>query len=48
VKDDGAMPKKYPKDQKDRAVRMLVERLDDYPSIYAARNAIGPPFFSRE
>ena len=36
------MPKQYPKDQKDRAVRMLLDRLDEYPSMYAACNAIGP------
>jgi transposase-like protein len=42
VKDDGAMPKQYPKEQKDRAIRMLLDRLDDYPSMYAACNAIGP------
>ena len=36
------MPKQYPKEQKDRAVRMLLDRLDDYPSMYAACNAIGP------
>jgi transposase-like protein len=35
------MPKQYPKEQKDRAVRMLLDRLDDYPSMYAACNAIG-------
>ena len=36
------MPKHFGKEQKDRAVRMLLERLDDYPSMYAACNAIGP------
>ena len=36
------MPKQYPKDQKDRAVRMLLDRLDDYRSMHAACNAIGP------
>jgi transposase-like protein len=36
------MPKRYPKEQRDRAVRMLLDRLDDYPSMYAACNAIGP------
>ena len=34
------MPKQFPKDHKDRAVRMLLDRLDDYPSMYAACNAI--------
>jgi len=42
VKDDGAMPKQYPKEQRDRAVRILPDRLDDYPSMYAACNAIAP------
>jgi len=36
------MPKQYPKEQRDRAVRMLLDRLDDYPSMYAACNAIAP------
>ena len=36
------MPKLYPKDQRDRAVRMLLDRLDYYPSMFAACNAIGP------
>jgi len=37
-----AMPKQYPKEQRDRAIRMLLDRLDDYPSMYAACNAIAP------
>jgi len=36
------MPKQYLKDQRGRAVQMLLDRLDDYPSMYAACNAIGP------
>ena len=36
------MPKQYPKEPSDRAVRMLLDRLDDYPSMYAACNAIAP------
>jgi transposase-like protein len=35
-------PKQYPKEQHDRAVRMLLDRLDDYPSMYTACNAIAP------
>ena len=35
-------PSNIGKEQKDRAVRMLLDRLDDYPSMYAACNAIGP------
>ncbi len=36
------MPKKYPTDQRDRALRMTLERLDDYPSPWAAAQALGP------
>ena len=36
------MPKKYPTDQRDRALRMALERLDDYPSSWAAAQALGP------
>ena len=36
------MHKQYPKEQHDRAVRMLLDRLDDYPSMYTACNAIAP------
>lgn len=36
------MPKQYPKDQRDRAIKMVLDRLDEYPSLYAACNAIGP------
>jgi transposase len=36
------MPKRYPKDQRDRAVRMVLDRLDEYPSLYAACGAIAP------
>ncbi len=36
------MPKKYPTDQRDRALRMALERLDDYPSPWAAAQALGP------
>ena len=34
------MPKRYRKDQQDRAVRMVLHRLDEYPSLYAACEAI--------
>jgi transposase-like protein len=37
-----SMPKQYPKDQRDRAIKMVLDRLDEYPSLYAACNAIGP------
>jgi len=36
------MPKKYPTDQRDRALRMALERLEDYPSPWAAAQALGP------
>jgi transposase len=36
------MPKGYPKDQRHRAVRMVFDRLDEDPSLYAAREAIAP------
>jgi len=36
------MPKQYPKEQRDRAVPLLLERLDDYPTMYAACKAITP------
>lgn len=36
------MPKKYPTDQRDRALRMALERLPDYPSPWAAAQALGP------
>ncbi len=34
------MPKKYPAEVHDRAVRMAFDRLDDYPSIWAACKAL--------
>ena len=36
------MPKKYPTDQRDRALRVALERLEDYPSPGAAAQALGP------
>ncbi len=36
------MPKRYPEDQRDRAVRMVLDRLGEYDSGYAACSAIGP------
>ena len=37
----GPLPKSYPKDQRGSAVRMVLDRLDDYPSLYVACEAIG-------
>ena len=36
------MPKKYPSEQRDRATRMALDRLDEYSSPYAAAQALGP------
>ena len=36
------MPKRYPNDQRERAVRMVMDRLEEYPSPWAAAQALGP------
>ena len=36
------MPKKYPPEVHDRAVRMALDRLDQYGSIWATAKAIAP------
>jgi transposase len=36
------MPKKYPAEVHDRAVRMALDRLNDYPSVWAACQALAP------
>ncbi len=36
------MPNRYPREQRDRATRMALDRLEDYPSPYAAARALGP------
>jgi transposase-like protein len=36
------MSKPYPAEQRARAVKMVLERLDEYRSVYAACQAIGP------
>jgi len=36
------MPKRYPSDQRERAVRMVLDRLEEYPSPWAAAQALGP------
>lgn len=36
------MPKQYPKQQRDRAVRMVLDHLAEYESTYLACKAIGP------
>lgn len=36
------MPKKYPNEQPERATRMVLDRLAEYPSPWAAAQALGP------
>ena len=36
------MPKKFPPEVRDRAVRMTLDRLSDYPTVYAACSALAP------
>ncbi len=36
------MPKKYPSEVRDRAVRMVLDRLADYPSPWAACQDLAP------
>ncbi|WP_354188374.1 transposase [Arthrobacter sp. UYCu712] len=36
------MPKQFPPKIRDRAVRMTVDRLSEYPSVYAACKALAP------
>ncbi len=36
------MPKKYPAEVRDRATRMALDRLGDYPSIWATAQAVAP------
>ncbi|WP_159851181.1 hypothetical protein [Nocardia sp. CY41] len=36
------MSKRYPSEVRDKAVRLALERLDEYGSAYAAARAIGP------
>jgi transposase len=36
------MPKQFPKDQRERAVRMVVDHLDEYDSPYLACKAVAP------
>jgi transposase len=35
------MPKRYPSEQRERAVRMALDRLGEYPSAWAAARALG-------
>jgi transposase len=36
------MPKKYPSQQRERATRMVLDRLQQYPSVWAAAQSLGP------
>ena len=36
------MPKRYPLEQRERAIRMVLDRLGEYPSVWAASQALGP------
>jgi transposase len=36
------MPKRYPPEVREKAVRLALDRLDDYGSAYAATHAVGP------
>lgn len=36
------MPKQFPKQQRDRAVRMVLDHLDEYDTLYLACKAIAP------
>ncbi|WP_141810543.1 IS3 family transposase [Nocardia bhagyanarayanae] len=36
------MPKRYPIEQRERAVKMVLDRIDGYPSAYAACQALAP------
>ncbi len=36
------MSKRYPPEQRSRAVKMVLDHLDEYRSVYAACQAIGP------
>ena len=36
------MPKKFPAEVRDRAVRMTLDRLSDYPTLFAACKTLAP------
>ena len=36
------MPKQYPSEQRERVTRMVLDRLEEYPSAWAAAQALGP------
>jgi transposase len=36
------MAKRYPSEVREKALRLALDHLDEYPSVYAAAQAIGP------
>jgi transposase-like protein len=38
----GVMPKRYPQQVRQRAIRMVIDHLEEYDSVYKASFAIGP------
>jgi transposase len=36
------MPKQYPVEQRERATKMVLDRLGEYPSVWAAVHALAP------
>jgi len=36
------MPRRYPVEQRERATRMALDRLGEYPSAWAAAQVLGP------
>jgi hypothetical protein len=44
---DGDYAQAKPQDQRERAVRMVLEHLGEYDSVFAACSAIGPKLWKR-
>jgi transposase-like protein len=42
VRKMAVMPKQYPSEVRDRALRMTLDRLSEYPSVFAACKALAP------
>ncbi len=41
------MAKRYPSEVREKALRLALDHLDEYPSVYAAAQAIGIRFLNR-